>query len=113
MNAKIIQLDQYRKALGDADVADVAPLVETIRPLLAGKPPRLISAVLADLLAIWIASHRVERPNQAVAKVRTRKWQRQLLKDHVEHHGARRPGAGDQMAAREALSPHDLVDSIR
>jgi len=36
---------------------DVDRIVETIRPLLAGKPPELQGAVLADLLAMFIAGH--------------------------------------------------------
>jgi hypothetical protein len=36
---------------------DVEPLVEQIRPILGGKPPELQGAVLADLLAIFIAGH--------------------------------------------------------
>lgn len=37
--------------------ADVDALVEQIRPLLGSKPPELQSAVLADLLAIFLAGH--------------------------------------------------------
>ena len=36
---------------------DVAELVEAIRPLLAGFPAPVQGAVLADLLAIWLAGH--------------------------------------------------------
>lgn len=32
-------------------------LVGRIKPLLAGQPPELVGAALADLLAIWLASH--------------------------------------------------------
>ena len=36
---------------------DLAPIVDKIRPLLAGKPPELQGAVLADLVAMFIAGH--------------------------------------------------------
>jgi hypothetical protein len=35
----------------------VDDLVERIMPILAGRPPEVQSAVLADLLAMWIAGH--------------------------------------------------------
>lgn len=40
------------------DVKLVARVVGEIRPLLAGKPPEVQGAVLADLTAMWIAGHR-------------------------------------------------------
>lgn len=47
----------------DADTADfheqADALVDPIVRLLAGKPPELQGAVLADLTAIWVAGHRV------------------------------------------------------
>ena len=36
---------------------DVERLVNRIKPLLAGQPPEIVGAALADLLPIWIASH--------------------------------------------------------
>jgi len=39
--------------------AEVIALVALIRPLLAGKSPPVQGAVLADLLAIWLAGHHV------------------------------------------------------
>ena len=36
---------------------DVERIVDRIRPVLAGHPPELQGAVLADLLAMWIAGH--------------------------------------------------------
>lgn len=39
------------------DPHDVAPIVKQIRLLLGGKPPELQGAVLADLLAIFLAGH--------------------------------------------------------
>jgi hypothetical protein len=41
----------------DTDLAAVKALVAAIRPLLAGHPPRVQGAALADLLAIWVAGH--------------------------------------------------------
>jgi hypothetical protein len=59
------------------DPEQVAPIVESIRPLLAGKPPELQAAVLADLLAIWLAGHYVEGDEAA-----TRKMRAELLAEH-------------------------------
>ena len=50
---------------------DAEALVERIRPLLAGKPPPLQGAVLADLLAIWLAGHDASLRDE-------------LLKAHIE-----------------------------
>ena len=55
----------------------VTELVEAIRPLLAGRPPEIQAAVLADLLAIWLAGHHV--PNDAGA---TRTMRAELLAMH-------------------------------
>ena len=49
----------------------VAPIVQSIRPLLAGKPPELQGAVLADLLAIWLAGHTVQGDPAATRQLRT------------------------------------------
>lgn len=38
-----------------SEASDVSTIVEQARDLLAGKPPELQGAVLADLLAIWLA----------------------------------------------------------
>jgi hypothetical protein len=40
-------------------VREVAPIPDQIKPIVAGKDDALQGAVLADLLAIWIAGHRV------------------------------------------------------
>jgi hypothetical protein len=55
----------------------VVPIVESIRPLLAGKPPELQGAVLADLLAIWLAGHHVADDEDA-----TRTMRAELLAAH-------------------------------
>jgi hypothetical protein len=39
------------------DAGEVARLVESIRPLLAGHPPDVQGAALAELLATWLAGH--------------------------------------------------------
>jgi hypothetical protein len=59
------------------DPEQVAPIVESIRPLLAGKPPVLQAAVLADLLAIWLAGYHIAGDAAA-----TRKLRAELLADH-------------------------------
>jgi hypothetical protein len=38
-----------------SDTAQVAQLISRIRPILAGWPPQTQGAVLADLLATWLA----------------------------------------------------------
>lgn len=44
--------------MSTAEQADTAiELVEKIAPLLAGYPPHVQSAVLADLMAMWLAGH--------------------------------------------------------
>lgn len=40
-----------------SDAKTVEPIVEKICPLLAGHPPEIQSAVLADLLAMFLAGH--------------------------------------------------------
>jgi hypothetical protein len=56
----------------------VTELVEAIRPLLAGRPPEIQAAVLADLLAIWLAGHQVEGDIAATRAVRS-----ELLAQHL------------------------------
>jgi hypothetical protein len=41
----------------DAKARESQRLVAQIKPLLAGKPPEVQSAALADLLSMWIAGH--------------------------------------------------------
>jgi hypothetical protein len=54
-----------------------ATIVDRIRPLLAGHDPDIQGAVLADLLAIWLAGHHVEGDKDA-----TRKLRAELLAEH-------------------------------
>jgi hypothetical protein len=58
---------------------DVERLVAKIKPLLAGKPPELQGAALADLLAIWLAGHIA--PGDPA---RTREMREHLLAMHVD-----------------------------
>jgi hypothetical protein len=58
---------------------DVIRLVKQIEPLLAGQPRQLQGAVLADLLAIWLAGHYVEGDQAATTELRA-----ELLKHHLE-----------------------------
>jgi hypothetical protein len=36
---------------------EIARTVERIGPILAGRPPEIQGAILADLLAMWLAGH--------------------------------------------------------
>jgi hypothetical protein len=57
---------------------EVMELVAAIRPLLAGKNELVQSAVLADLLASWLAGHvMLGDPKE------TRKARKQMLKMHL------------------------------
>lgn len=58
-------------------VEQVAPIVENIKPLLAGKSPALQGMVLCDCLAIWLAGHHVEGDEDATSKMRA-----ELLANH-------------------------------
>jgi hypothetical protein len=58
---------------------DVSPLVDRIRPLLAGHEPAVQGAVLADLLAIWLAGHLYPGDAAATAELRE-----DVLRMHIE-----------------------------
>ena len=62
----------------DEDANAVGPLVEAIRPILAGKPPPIQSAVLADLLAMWLAGHGLGNGDES------EQLREELLEGHVE-----------------------------
>ena len=58
------------------DAADQSTeIVESIKPLLAGKPPEVQGAALADLLALWLAGH-YQGGNALIE---------QLLEHHIRH----------------------------
>ena len=59
------------------DVEQIQHMVEAIKPMLAGHPPDVQGAALADLLAIWLAGHYVEDDKDA-----TRKLRAELLAKH-------------------------------
>jgi hypothetical protein len=66
----------------DADtdkIGQIEQLTGQIRPLLAGKDPMVQSAVLADLLAMWLAGHFVQGDRDE-----TRKLRADLLRMHLE-----------------------------
>lgn len=44
----------------DIAALKVTEIVNAIKPLLGGHPPEVQGAVIADLLAIWLASHAPE-----------------------------------------------------
>jgi hypothetical protein len=56
---------------------EVVELVERIKPLLAVQEPEVQGAVLADLLAIWLAGHHIAGDEDA-----TRKMRAELLAEH-------------------------------
>jgi hypothetical protein len=56
---------------------EIARAVERIRRVLAGRPPEMQGAILADCLALWLAGHHVEGDADA-----TRKMREELLADH-------------------------------
>ena len=61
----------------DDETNIVLQIVDRIRPLLAGHPPDIQSAVLADLLAMWLAGH--QGPDGIIDKARE-----DLLAAHIE-----------------------------
>jgi hypothetical protein len=54
----------------NAETLAIAAIVAQIKPLLAGKPPDMQGAVLADLLAIWLAGHTVTGDQAATNELR-------------------------------------------
>jgi hypothetical protein len=60
------------------ELTDIADVVARIMPLLAGRAPGVQSAILADLLAIWLAGHQVEGDAE-----KTRKLRADLLAGHL------------------------------
>ena len=59
-------------------LATIAQLIERIRPILAGQPPPVQGAVLADLLATWLAGHIDRTSNQHTDALRE-----ELLTHHL------------------------------
>ena len=61
-----------------SDVQRIYDLVAAIRPLLAGEAPHVQGAVLADLVAMWLAGHVVMDSHG-----KTRRLRADLLRGHV------------------------------
>lgn len=62
----------------DVPIAEAWAIVQKIRPLLAGRGQIVQGAVLADLVATWVAGHGVIGDSEATAEIRD-----ELLKMHV------------------------------
>jgi hypothetical protein len=56
--------------IGTPQTREVAALVGKIRPFLAGHAPEVQGAVLADLLAVWLAGHHTAGDADASRKFR-------------------------------------------
>jgi hypothetical protein len=89
-------------------IREIARAVERIKPIIAGRPAKMQGAILADLLAIWLAEHRVVGDEDA-----TRTMRAELLKGHIAvarklmtvNAGAA-SGRADQSSARgKSLTP--------
>jgi hypothetical protein len=63
--------------MSDAD--EVVALVTAVRPFFIGRPKEVQGAVLADLLAIWLAGHVVRGDPTA-----TKRWRKDILKIHLD-----------------------------
>lgn len=62
----------------NTDVGEIARAVALIRPILARCPPAMQGAIIADLLAIWLAGHHVEGDVDA-----TRALRAEILATHL------------------------------
>jgi hypothetical protein len=56
---------------------EIIRAIDRIKPILAGRPAAMQGAILADLLAIWLAGHHAEDEET------TRRLRTQLLADHL------------------------------
>jgi hypothetical protein len=71
---------------------DIEDIVERVGPILAGNPPEVVGAALADLFAMWLAGHFDERGPAATAELREEliaKWleaARQLIEPNEKMH---------------------------
>lgn len=79
------------------EIRDVSALLNTLRPLLAGKDPSTIGAALADLTATWIAAH-----TSAAGKAETDQLRNDLLAMHIEAIKQLIPINARQLKARRA-----------
>lgn len=65
------------------EMEDFYTLVEGIEPMLAGRDPRLVGAVLADLLSTWLAAHLV-LDNDQIARTQTDAMREELIAEHIQ-----------------------------
>lgn len=65
----------------DVRVDRVSEIVRSIAPLLAGEPPEIQGAVLAELTAVWVWGHQVE--GESTSSETTKKYRQQMLDAHV------------------------------
>lgn len=63
----------------EQEIAVVRDTIDKIAPLLAGKPPEIQGAILADLLATWLAGHWIPGSKSDTQAVR-----RDVLAMHLE-----------------------------
>jgi hypothetical protein len=63
--------------IGTPETHEIFRAVERIRPILAGRPPEMQGAILADLVAMWLAGHQC-----AGDKYLTRQLREGLLARH-------------------------------
>jgi hypothetical protein len=73
---KPLQLEA--SAVEAGNIAKVVELVNRIRPLLHGHHPTVQSAVLADLLATWVAGHFAD------TRADTAAYREQLIAHHID-----------------------------
>jgi hypothetical protein len=72
-----------RTAIAPEDPADVDRIVESIKPLLAGHAPEIQSAVIAELLAIWLHGHQSLDPKKLSLR-NLKQFRAEMLHRHVE-----------------------------
>lgn len=64
------------------ELSEVSKLVLRIRPILQGHPGERQGAVLAELLAIWLAGHLVTDEESSIKRSQT-DMHREMLLDHT------------------------------
>lgn len=70
-------------------------LAEQVRPILAGQPPNITGAALANLTATWLAGHVIAKEREMTNKMRE-----SLLRMHVEMIREFLPTAAAEIEAR-------------
>jgi hypothetical protein len=69
----------FSYSVGMSDLSRVQELLTEIRRLLADNPPQVQGAVLADLLATWLAGHTV-----LDSATMTDQWREEVLRFHLD-----------------------------